>query len=359
MKYQQLGQSMVEYTIVSAALISAFFWGANTDCAGYDNCVSKLLTTMHDTYDGYSSSIASIQKYGDYEAENAPDDGGGGDGGDGGDDNNDGSGGTDGSGLGSVLNPDGIAQVSIVRSPDGATTYGFLRVDGSVVDADGNVIGLYDASTETLITNDGDIITVDLDNVIVDEEGNVLHIRAVTACAGNPPNVYAWGYVSKASGKVFNSTNQNEMENVGHLCSEPSFKIVNNNGEEEAGRILNGQYYAVVFSVNASASPLPPTGEVVYWEEIGLCSVMAKEWDDDVDTNINPFILVDPEDLYEREKEIYDEQFALIGDSDKNLGEIDAFDYLEQTTLFNVPVEMNDCPSARIFVEPTDPSPNE
>lgn len=335
MKRHQLGQAMVEYVIVTAAFVGAFFWTANTDCPGYDNCISKLLTVMHDNYEGYSNSMSAVQKYGEFTTDGSDDD----DGSDGGGDGSDGGGGGSDGGGPTELNPDGITEVALVTNSTGLSTYGYLRADGSVVDGMGNVVGFYSEGDNTLTLLDGTVIdNVVVERVVVDEEGNVLHLRAVIGCSGSPAPVYSWGYESKVSGKVFNNINQNELE-IGDLCTGASFKVVDNNGQSLAGRVIDGEYYAAVFAVNVSNTPLESNGEVIYWEDLGICSVMAEDWDDDVNYGIIPELT-------------YTQQLALFNDDDANIGKMDQIDYVEQTAVFGVPVETNDCPSSRVISQP-------
>lgn len=316
---RQLGQSMVEYTIVCAALITALFFVDDTSCPGYKNCVSKLLTVMHDGYDGYSASISAIQKYGDYAADISGSSSSGSSSGSS-------NGGSSGSSGGISLNSDGLTEVSLVSSS--LTNWGYLNDDGSVTDADGNIVGYYDDATGTITTTKGDVYSASVNTTIVDEEGNVLHLRAVTDCATN--EVYGWAYVSKATGKVFNNVNRNEMD-IGSLCTQAAFKV-SKNGVEQGGRILNGEYYAAVYNVTISATPQTPSGEVIYWDfgsgGGSQCSVMVAGWDDGVGSDA--------------------ERLTLLGDANYYLGDMDYTDYLEQTLIYSsAPTETNDCPSSR------------
>ena len=337
----QTGQAMAEYVIVCAALITALFWGANVECDGSgngsDKCISKLLTVMHDNYDGYSSSISGVQKYGAYAASGDPVTGGGGPD----------AGGGPGSGGGGdgTLNPDGLTEIKQVTSDNGLAVYGELLPDGSVVDANGDVVGFYSDVDDTFTDNSGNTTSAVFNSVVLDEEGNVLHLRAVTSCTPTIPNlhlpkpVYSWGYVSKASDKVFNSLNKEEMD-IGSLCTEPSFKVVKN-GQSQGGRILNSEYFAAVFAVDVSANPLAATANVIYWDDLGICSVMVKGWDAEVDP-----------DNDKDEDEIYAAQLLEFNDDDKNLGEIDKIDYFNQTVLYGVPTQLNDCPTTIIISKP-------
>jgi hypothetical protein len=344
---KQKGQAMAEYVIVCAGLITALFLGANVECNGSDNtsnkCISKLLTVLHDNYDGYSSSISGVQQYGQYAAKGSydadPDDGTGSGTG------NSGTGGTIGG-----LNPDGLTEQTQITSSDGLATFGTLQPDGTVVNDNGDIIGFYSDTDNTFTDNNGNTYSAANRAQVLDEEGNILHLRAVTACSGTIPGfpyakpVYSWGYVSKASGKVFNSLNKKEIDISGY-CTEPSFKVVKN-GQEQGGRILNSEYFAAIFAASVSATPLNATGDVVYWKDlggpgIGICSVMVKEWDADIDP-----------DNDKDEDELYAARIALFTDPDRNLGQIDAIDYFDQTTFYGVPPQPNGCPTTITISNP-------
>ncbi len=341
MTRRQKGQAMAEYVIVCGGLIAALFWGANVECDGSDNtsnkCISKLLSVMHDGYDGYSSSISAVQQYGEYAAKGAyeptPRTGTG-------------TGGRDsgtGGAIGGGLDPDGLTDVSQVTSADGFSTFGNLQPDGTVLDANGEVIGFYSDADNSFTGTHGNSTSAALNNVVLDEEGNILHLRAVTSCAGLPSpfprNTYSWAYVSKASSKVFNSLNKNELD-IGNLCTQSAFKVVKN-GQEQGGRIINSEYFAAVFSVDVSTTALPATGEVVYWPELGICSVMASNWDADIDP-----------DNDKDDDELYAARLALFSDPDRNLGEIDRVDYFNQTAIYGAPTQPNDCPTVNIVSAP-------
>tara|TARA_R110001606_G_scaffold361754_7_gene515176 strand:+ start:72117 stop:73133 length:1017 start_codon:yes stop_codon:yes gene_type:complete len=336
---KQKGQAMAEYVIVCAGLITALFLGANVECDGSDNksnkCISKLLTVLHDNYDGYSSSISGVQQYGEYAAkgsyDGSPDDGTGSGSG------NTGTGGTVGSGL----NPDGLTDQTQITSADGLATYGTLQPDGTVVNANGDITGFYSDTDNTFTDNNGNTYSAANRALVLDEEGNILHLRAVTDCLtiipGSPKPVYSWGYVSIASGKVFNSLDKKEMDISGY-CTEPSFKVVKN-GQQQGGRILNSEYFAATFAANVSANPLNATGDVVYWEELGICSVMVKQWDADVDSS-------------DSDSDQYAARFALFTDQDRNLGQIDINDYFTQLGTDPSKKQLNDCPTTIIISRP-------
>ena len=62
-KKKQLGQSMVEYTIVCSALFTSIYM-ANEGCPGFDNCIQALQVAMHDQHAGYTASLSTVHKYG-------------------------------------------------------------------------------------------------------------------------------------------------------------------------------------------------------------------------------------------------------------------------------------------------------
>lgn len=332
---------MAEYVIVCAGLMMSLLAIGNADCGGDGNtttCASRLLTVLHDNYDGYSSSISGVQQYGEYAAKGAydPDSDGGGNG-----SGNDGTGGT----IDNGLNPDGLTDVNQITSSTGSSTFGNLQADGTVLDANGEIIGTYSDTDNTFTDNDGNTVSALKKNIVQDEEGNILNLKAVTSCTGLPsPSarpVYSWAYVSKASGKVFNSLNKNELD-IGDLCPQASFKIVNN-GKELGGRILNSEYYAAVFTTTVSDTALNKTGEVVYWKEFGTCSVMALGWEEEID----------PDDS---DEDKYIARVALFSDRDPEstsyIGEMDKTDYLTQTIFDGAPSAPNDCPTTRVISEP-------
>jgi hypothetical protein len=341
MMRKQKGQAMAEYVIVCAGLITALFWGANVECDGSDNksnkCISKLLTVLHDNYDGYSSSISGVQQYGEYAAKGsyatAPDDGTG---------SGTGNTGTGGS-IGNGLNPDGLTEQTQITSSDGLATFGNLQPDGTVVNANDEIIGFYSDTDNTFTDSNGNTTSAANRTLVLDEEGNILHLRAVTSCPASIPGspsvkpVYSWGYVSKASGKVFNSLNKQELDISGY-CTDPSFKVLKN-GQQQGGRILNSEYFAAIFAASVSAAPLKATGDVVYWQELKICSVMVKEWDGDVDPN-------------DSESDQYAARIALFTDPDRNLGQIDKIDYFSQVGTDQSKKQPNDCPTTTIISKP-------
>lgn len=324
---RQNGQSMVEYLIVTSALVGAMFWAANADCPGYDSCISKLLTTMHDNYSGYSSSISAVHKYGDFESSDyssgwTDDDGGGSDGG--------------GSGSSGGLNDEGLTQVSQVTSTDGLTTYGNLQSDGTVTDGYGNVIGTYDEDTGTYTPLDGATVTALSTSEVLDEEGNVLQLDAIVECGSSPTKIYAFGYQSTVTDKVYSNVTFSEMD-IGSYCTEPAYKIIDNDGDEASGRIVDGLYYAAVETVSVSDTPLNADGEVIYWSDLNTCTVMVDGWDDSVDTS-------------QSDADIYVDQLDLY--SDAKIGEMSSAHYIEQIAIYGADPWPNSCVSNRTLSQP-------
>lgn len=339
MSFWQKGQAMAEYVIVCAGLMMSLYAVGNANCGSNGNtttCASQLLTVLHDSYDGYSSSISGVQQYGEFSAKGAynSDPNGGGQGG-----GNSGTGGA----IGAGLNPDGLTDVNQIISGNGAQTFGNLQADGTVLDANGEIVGFYSDTDDTFTDTDGNTFSASQRSLVLDEQGNVLYLQAVTACTGLPSpfprNVYSWVYVSKASGKIFNSLNKNEIDIMG-LCPQPSFKVVKN-GQEQGGRILNSEYFASIFTVDVSAAPLPKTGDVVYWSDLRVCSVMAPQWDADIDPD---------NDKTDAEK--YAARLALFSDPDRNLGALDITDYFTQVGADPSKTQPNDCPTVNIISQP-------
>lgn len=339
MRHRLKGQAMAEYVIVCAGLMMSLYAVGNADCGDQGrttSCASRLLTVLHDNYDGYSSSISGVQQYGEFAAKGAydpdPDNGG----------NNGGTDGTGGS-IGSGLDPDGLTDVNQITSSDGFGTFGNLQPDGTVLGADGNVIGFYSDTDNTFTDLNDNTVSAAKRSLVLDEQGNILHLQAVTSCTGLPSpfprNVYSWAYVSKASGKVFNSLNKQELDITG-LCPQASFKVVKN-GQEQGGRILNSEYFASTFAVNVSADPLPKTGDVVYWTDLKICSVMAPQWDADIDP-----------DNDKTDEEKYAARLALFADPDRNLGQLDIVDYFTQVGTDPSKKQLNDCPTVNIISQP-------
>jgi hypothetical protein len=340
MKRWLKGQAMAEYVIVCAGLMMSLLAIGNADCGGDGNtttCASRLLTVLHDNYDGYSSSISGVQQYGEYAARGAYDS----------DPNSGGGGGSDdgtGGGVVGGLNPDGLTDINQITSDDGFATFGNLQSDGTVLDATGEIIGFYSDVDNTFTDNNGNTVAAGNRNLVLDEEGNVLHMQAVTSCVGLPSPyprpVYSWAYVSLATDKVFNTLNKNEMD-IGDKCPQASFKVVKN-GQDQGGRILNSEYYAAVFTVNVSETPLPKTGDVVYWTDLRICSVMAPQWDADIDPD---------DELDDDEK--YAARLALFNDPDRNLGQLDIVDYFTQVGTDPSKSQPNDCPTVNIISQPS------
>jgi|GEM_PF-1001318 len=331
---RQLGQTMTEYLIICLSLVGSFYWVANEDCEGYDNCISKLLTVMHDNYDGYSASVSAVQKYGDYGADvresTWADDS----------DSGDGSGGGGGS---TDLNSDGLTTITEVTDAIGFESYGSLQPDGSVVNEAGEIVGYYDDDTGVYTSLDGSVvINAAVTEVVLDEDGNVLQLSAVVECGTDPAVVVGFGYQSQASSKFFNSAQKSEID-IGSYCVEPSYKILDKEGNTESGRIVDGQYYAVTETIILDTAGTAPVGEVVYWDDLNICSVMISSWDSGVDTS-------------QSAEDVYVDQLALFSEPDDALnpriGSQDDSYYVEQTALYGEDTWPDDCVSSRTITSP-------
>lgn len=322
---RQLGQAMVEYTIVTAAFVTGLLVLNNGACpAQYEDCIEYLLTTMHDNSDGYSNSITAVQDYGksfpvaagppwpDPPGGEPPDGGGGGPPGE--------------------IPPSSIQQATQITSADGSETYGIL--DGvNVVDSNGVIIGIYNAETGEFTPINGPPVGAVQEQVVQDEGGNILEMQAVVDCDSG--QVQGFGYRSEVSGKFVTSLNLSEA-NISGLCLAPAYEVTTLDGGVDGGRIVNGQYYAV--SITATLAPIEPTGEVVYWSETGECVAMVKGWDSGIDPELSE------EDRYEEQKALYNEPDPNMN---PRLGKLNSFHYAEQTFIHDQPAWPNNCVSAR------------
>ena len=325
---------MTEYLIICLSLVGSFYWVANEDCEDYDNCISKLLTVMHDNYDGYSASMSAVQKYGAYGADVrestwADDVDGGGDSG--------------GSGSSGGLSDDGLTAVSEVTDSIGYESYGSLQPDGTVVNEAGEIVGYYDDSTGVYTSMDGSVVAnAAVAEVVLDEEGNVLQLSAVVVCGTDPAVVVGFGYQSQATDTFFNSAQKSEID-IGSYCTKPSYTIVDKDGNTESGRIVDGQYYAVTETIILDSAGSVPVGEVVYWSDLNICSVMISSWDSGVDTG-------------QSAEDIYADQLALFLEPDDTLnpriGSQDDSYYVEQTALYGADTWPDDCVSTRTVSQP-------
>lgn len=286
------GQSMVEYLVVAAALIGAFYWTANADCPGYANCLSKLKTVMHDKYEGYAHSISAVHQYGDLKAEpfgsswGEPESG-------------DGDGGVDGGGGGDIPEAEGLQTTNLLKSPGGDINYGTLLEGQYLVDEDGVVIGTYDGDSGILTYEGGGEVAAVVDSVVTDEDGNEVTLQAAVDCVSG--DVYGFGYTSGVTGD-FHDALVLEVTDVDGLCKEDTGSVVDEDGNDVNGVIVGSDYYASEYANNIDSKiPLTPNGEVVYFnitvpdedaysdsdpgvgELVSDCAVMISGWDSDPD----------------------------------------------------------------------------
>lgn len=301
MRFYQRGQTMAEYLVVVGALISAFFWVANTDC-GEENCIDKLKTVMHDKYEGYSHSISAVHQYGDFQGEGFESSWG-----EGGTSTPGNGGGT----SGELPEQEGLAKADVLTSTDGDTVYGTLSGteviyddDGNaisvvqyVVDEDGNVIGTYNPDDGTITFLDGGTESALAASIVTDENGDPVDLQAVVDCSTQ--EVYGFGYESGATGDFHNSLTLETMDISGY-CLAPTYGVVDDDGNSVNGAIVGENYYASTLTVTIDpGSPQTPSGEVVYFnievpneseyddsspgigERVEDCAVMASSWDAD------------------------------------------------------------------------------
>ncbi|WP_049724077.1 hypothetical protein [Gilvimarinus polysaccharolyticus] len=339
---RQLGQSMAEYTVVMAALVGGLLVANKGACPSeYEDCIEYLLTTMHDNYDGYSSSISAVQEYAtDYEiAEN-----------DGGWDNGAGDGSSDGSsGSGGPSEPTpGISQTTVVTANGGYTNLGEYDPSSDIVTQNGELVGTYNPNTGVFESVDGgSVANATISDVVVDKDGNILQRVALSDCA-NPPGIIAFGYQSEADGKFYDALQLKETD-IGSGCTEAAYKVIGRQGNEDGGRIVDGYYYAVSTTPASSVSTgvKDPDGEVVFFDLGGgvtFCSVMASGWDSGIDT--------DGLD----DDEIYAEQLKLLLEPNEDettvIGSMDAEYYTEQVYINGEPAADNNCVSNRTITAP-------
>ncbi len=287
---RQLGQAMVEYTIVTAAFVVGLLVLNNGACPDeYEDCIEYLLTVMHDNADGYSNSISAVQDYGRSYRPAAPppwpgggvnppdDDGASGD-------------------PGSLEGGDRIEQATQITDPSG-NVYGVL--DGSnVVDDQGNVVGTYNSETGVFVPANGGLAVIVMERRVVrDEEGKIMPLQAVVDCGSG--QVLGFGYRSDVSGKFVNSLNLAE-DNIAGYCLAPTFEVVTRDGRMDGGRIVNGHYYPV--ALTAVLMPTEPAGEVVFWPEFNDCAVMVTNWDAGLDPEL------DAEERYQAQVDLYADQ---------------------------------------------------
>lgn len=335
---RQLGQSAVEYGIVSSVLFLAIYM-TNTGCEGYDNCIQKLQVAMHDNYDGYSASLSAVHQYGDLAADVRESEWGDGD--DDGDDNSGSSG-----GGGDVSLDEGTYDVTSLNSADGSVNNLTLSADGiTVLDENGTSVGTYDSTNSSFTDLDGNTTVVITSDATIDEDGNPVYLRAVADCSGGPPQVYGFVY-PHSSGDYYSNVTREKLDfNDSAYCYDPAYDIVASDGTEVGGSIVNGYYYAGAFTSDSlDNSGIDITGEVVYVsggsgdDSFGSCNVMVNDWDQDID-------------MTQSDEEIYAEQIALLYDPDYNVGYLDLEDYAAQVA-GGASSWPNNCVSSRSISEP-------
>lgn len=348
--WRQLGQSMAEYTVVLAALVGGLLVANQGACPNdYEDCIEYLLTTMHDNYDGYSSSISAVHEYAtDYEVADSGEGWSNGDG-----DGGDGSGSSGGGADGGV--PEGLTQSTVLTSAGGMNNLGTYDASTGIVTEGGVAVGTYSSDTGEFISSDNVTISnVQVQNVVVDEDGNVLQRRAITDCATG--DVYGFGYESQAAGhegEFYDSLQLNSMD-IGSSCSEPAFGVITKDGSEDGGRIVDGFYYASSQTPALASSPTEPTGEVVYWDfgpfASGICSVMVAGWDDSIEAG-GEVDMDDPDEVYAAQLALFSETDS---DKDPKIGSQDNEHYVQQVFLNGESGSPNDCVSNRVISVPND-----
>lgn len=344
-RWRQLGQSMAEYTVVMAALVGGLLVANRGACPDeYEDCIEYLLTVMHDNYDGYSSSISAVHEYAtDYEVSETT----------GGWEDDDGGGGSDGgtTGGGGTTEPEvPITQTTMITANGGMNNLGEYDPSTGLVTQNGEIVGSYDPDTQVFESVDGGTIgNAQASDVVADADGNILQREAVTDC-GDPAGVIGFGYRSEADDKFYDSLQFNEMDvDDGGYCTEASYQVWDNQGNEDGGRIVDGYYYAVTTTPAEylDTGVKEPDGEVVFFDLGGgsyQCAVMAYGWDSGIDT----------EEL--SEEEVYAEQLALLlepnEDETTKIGTMDSEHYYTQIYAYGETPAPNNCVSSRVITAP-------
>lgn len=256
MKLRQRGQTMAEYLVVALALVGAFYWASAAECEGYDNCLAKLKTVMHDKYEGYSNSITAVQQYGELKGEGfdappplEPPGGGGGE---------------------ETPTPPVVPQppapaltrTNLVVGQDG-TVYGALN-GLDVVDGNGNVIGTYDSQSGTLDLGD-QTVGAGLVTTITDKDGNPVPPTAITDCETG--DVYGFAY--KSGGEFYDTLQLKPLVISDERCEEETTAVVDTEGKPVKGVVVNGHYYAAIEGP-LRTTPVEPQGEVVWFDRVAV-----------------------------------------------------------------------------------------
>lgn len=285
----QRGQAMAEYTVVIWALITALLVvDNNMDCPGYDNCISKLTSVVHNQYQGYSNSITAIQRYQSFAEETsprptpvpppvAPP-------------------------LPPVIVPPpdptppadaGLSAAQVLTDSDG-NTIGVVQPDGTVLDENGTPIGEYSDSAGMYSPYEGEPIVAGQTTGVTDSNGNVLQPKAVYDCRLEikPRTPTNWIYETTDAGgqtAAFTTDNYSVVElSQGRDCVANTQQVVDADGNVDSGVVLDGRYYITflgseiteggdgeVVSVNAVVPPRAPYEEKDWCKAINDCRVMA------------------------------------------------------------------------------------
>lgn len=276
MRFHQCGQAMAEYLVVASALVGAFYWGANTDCPGYDTCIEKVQKTIYNKYQGFSNSISSVQQYGELSGGGFNSSWGGGDG----------TTTVPGSGPGggtipSIPQASGLRQELNVSSAGGG---GRLLSDGSVVNDNGDTVGTYDSKTETYKPTNGTPSTAQVTRVILNEDGDPAEQKVITACNGD---VLGFAYASANPGKYFATVTLAPLD-IGSNCASAYDQPVDANGDDIDGGVIDGYFYPSILSVGLSSTPLPHEGEVVQFPlpSPDSCAIVKSGWDAGIDDQV-------------------------------------------------------------------------
>ncbi len=292
---RQSGQAMSEYLIVTMALVigipTAYKAGElvgllspqEEACAGYDNCITKLLSVVHDQYQGYGNAMTAVHRYPITSASVSGDSTD--DAADGGEDGSSGS-------LDGIVDPvEGVSQQQVVTGSDGQV-YGFAQADGSVFDVDGNLIGYYADDVFTPIG--GESVPASAAYGIVDEDGNLLDPMALVDCETGDAAKFV--YQSTVTGENYDTASLSPLDSedtVGLCGPEATYQMRDTEGNIDEGGVIHGATYYASFLGDPVA-----TGDVVlvaiavdqddedypeqFWGEVvSECGVIVTGWNAD------------------------------------------------------------------------------
>jgi hypothetical protein len=295
---------MAEYTVVTVALVTAMLYTSrNMDCSNMNgingqNCLDALLTVMEENYAGYSSAISDVHNYDVSYTEGTPPGASGG-------------GAVDpGTGIGGEVPPYSGSTLSEVTTLSTFDIFGCgvrsgtVLPDNTVVDENGNEIGIYEPAENKITYNDGCVDENPRTSKSVEDcEGNELEMVAIRDRSSGA--IAGFGYESEAEDceGLFLSGNLTEPydldtsdysivpANQVHEAVDPDFQTT-------SGAIVDGEYYANTFTF--SLEDQDASAEVVYFfyddSDDESCAIMRPDWEKAGDSDCDPSITDDCHD---------------------------------------------------------------